>query len=454
MAKAQLNITLHANQQKIHECGAKNIVVKAGKRFGKSILAIFRAIQKAGKYPNSTIWYIAPSYRQAKNIAWYILKDMLPKEYVKRSLETELYIELKTNNSRIQLIGADNEESLRGPKLKHVVLDECSYIKENVWPAIISGQLLGNKGEEPGTADFISSPNNKGINWFTDFHAEAKRKMLAGDKDWAAFYYTIYDNPTLDPKEIDKLRDNTPDSTWQLEYLAIESLLHGKRYPEFNPDNNVGYSKRIDHLPVYRGLDQGLNHPTVCLWARVDKESKVVYIYEEYCKAGYTIQENVESILKYTGRTPVEWSVIDPTTIKRSPVNKVTMLNEFARWGLHCVPGDNKDRGYDIVKMFLKKGLIKIHPTCKNLILELKNLQREDKEGDDCTDALRYLIVRIHDMFFGGNLFNVEPTTKIHTYTQDELNGMRELNFNNPYCFDNAKPQESPANWIMDEISD
>ena len=49
--------------------------------------------------------------------------------------------------------------------------------------------------------------------------------------------------------------------------------------------------------------------------------------------------------------------------------------------------------------MFLKCGMLKISPKCKGLIHELENLQWGEKEGDDCTDALRYLLVRIYDLY-------------------------------------------------------
>ena len=54
--------------------------------------------------------------------------------------------------------------------------------------------------------------------------------------------------------------------------------------------------------------------------------------------------------------------------------------------------------------MFFKHGMILIDPRCKNLILELRNLQWGQKEGDDATDALRYLLVRLHDLVFNGVL--------------------------------------------------
>lgn len=406
----RLNFTLHANQQHIHDNARTFTVIKAGKRFGKTKLAIYRALQKAGTLPGGTVWYVAPYFSQAKKIAWWELLRILPPQLIKRKIETELFVEL-WNDCRIQLIGADNEDNLRGPHLDHIVMDEAAYCKEHIWPAILRGQLLG--AERSGTADFISSPNNTGRNWFTNFHEAAIARMKSGDPDWAAFYYTIYDNPTIPKDQIESLKADVPDDTWDLEYMGIESLHAGQKYSEFNPASHVKPFDVQTSLPTFRAVDWGLDHPTVCLWAKVDKARGEVYIYDEFVKSGLIISEIVNIIREKTAKIPVDWTVIDPSANRRDQVTLRSVKDEFSRCGMGCVDGDRRGadnvggRGVDIVKMFFKKNMIRIDPKCKNLILELKNLQWGDKVGDDCTDALRYLLVRLHDTIFYGNLMTV-----------------------------------------------
>lgn len=428
----KLNIKLHANQQNIHDSARQFTVIKAGKRFGKTKLAIYRTLQKAGNLPDGNVWYVAPTYRQAKQIAWWELVRMLPPQLIRRKIETDLLIELY-NNCRIQLIGADNEDSLRGPKIDHLTMDEAAYCKEYIWPSILRGQLLGPHGS--GTADFISSPNKTGRNWFTQFHEDAKKRMAAGDPEWAAFYYTIFDNPTLPLIDIKKLEADTPDDTWKLEYLAIESEHAGQKYSEFDYEKHVQTfvpSKNV--LPNYRAVDWGLDHPTVCLWAKVDKTKGEVYIYDEFCRNGLIIQEIVKVINEKTGSIPVDWTVIDPSANRRDIVTNRSVKDEFLRCGLGCVDGDRRGadnvggRGVDIVKMFFKKGMIRIDPRCKNLILELRNLQWGDKTGDDCTDALRYLLVRLHDLVFNGILLSKDEPV-------GELMPRHVFNINDPILF-------------------
>ena len=93
MINVPLNIILHDNQRIIHSNSAKYKVAKCGKRFGKTKWAIFALVQAAGKKQNGMFWYIAPTYRHAKNIAWFELKWILPRELIRRSVENELMVE-------------------------------------------------------------------------------------------------------------------------------------------------------------------------------------------------------------------------------------------------------------------------------------------------------------------------------------------------------------------------
>ena len=119
--------------------------------------------------------------------------------------------------------------------------------------------------------------------------------------------------------------------------------------------------------------------------------------------SGKLIEESCEIIHKKTAGRPVAWDVCDPSMNKRNSQTKRTDKDEYARLGIFCVSGDNNNRGYNIVKMFLKKDVIRIHPRCKVLIKQLKDLQYADTVGDDAVDALRYSCVRIHDFMFKWN---------------------------------------------------
>lgn len=410
MLTFKANIVLHENQRVIDRHPARFKVIKAGKRFGKTKWAVYVCFREAMQRRNAMIWYVAPTYGQAKDIAWRDLLSICPPGTIVRKSENELTIKFVTG-CEIVLKGAENENSLRGIKIDVLVMDETAYIKQYVWPTILAGQLLAG-GVNP-IAIFISSPNRTGKNWFTAFYDEKKMLMESGNKDWATFYFTIHDNPTLSKEVIKEIESSCTEDMFKTEYLAIESDATGPLVPEFRYEK---HTYDVEVLPENtlntRALDWGISHPTTCLWGHFDRATPRVWISKEFYKTDFLIYQSAEVILKMTGNSPIDWSVIDPSTAKRNSQTPRSDKDEFARYGVHCFAGDNRDRGYHIMRMFFKKDLIKIHKSCRNLISELRNYQIGDKEGDDCLDPLRYKLVMAHDSLYGGKVFGVEENFK------------------------------------------
>ena len=122
----------------------------AGRRFGKTVLAINELIRFAIQYPNRRSWYVGPTYRQAKQNVWDDPKSgifsFLPKELISKVMQTELTIKL-VNGHLIEFKGTDNKEKLRGVGLVFVVLDEFGQMREDVWDTIIRPMLADERGK-------------------------------------------------------------------------------------------------------------------------------------------------------------------------------------------------------------------------------------------------------------------------------------------------------------------
>lgn len=162
---------------------------------------IKRAIETPGLY-----WYVAPSYKQVKAIAWNILKKMLAAD----PSWTFNQVELRADHpcgTRIELKGADNEDSLRGVGVNGVVLDECATMKMNVWPEIIR-PMLADTG---GWALFIGTPRGK--NWFFDL-------WIKQDPDWHSWHYPTSVNQYIPKKEIEDAKRDMPEKVFRQEFLA------------------------------------------------------------------------------------------------------------------------------------------------------------------------------------------------------------------------------------------
>lgn len=414
----RLNIVLHEKQNDIHKNPARFKVSMLGGQFGKTELAIFDAIQACLGKKNGVYWYVCPTYGMAERIVWNRLKAAIPPQYLlRRPREDDLSVQF-VSGSELSLKGADNYNSLRGVPLDGIIVDEAAFMNRETWEEVLRPRLMVRKG----FAHFYSTPN--GINWFTELHDDARRRAMAGDTEWAAFHFTSWDNPYIDRKELERSKEMMPDYKYNQEIMAIATENTGLRFPHFKFDVNIGKYEGNKVLTLYRGMDSGINkgHPSTCIWVEVDFETKDIYVTDEYGKSDLIIKEFAQNINNITGSRNVEYSVIDPSTASRNKQTNVRDIDEYNRYGLRVMPADNNRRGYDVVNMYLKTGKLKIHPKCKNLIYELSHVNWDDKLGDDYSDSLRYILLRIHDKVYGMNM--AEMRLNGEEKPQDIRNGL------------------------------
>ena len=110
----------HDNQQKVLDtldAGERWVLIRAGRKWRKTSLVISWLFEKALE-TGLTCPYIAPNRVQAKNIAWddhvvRILNELLAENIPYKKDEQELSVELP-NRGKVQLLGVDNKEALRG----------------------------------------------------------------------------------------------------------------------------------------------------------------------------------------------------------------------------------------------------------------------------------------------------------------------------------------------------
>ena len=207
---AELNFALLKWQQEVFKNTTRFKVVAAGRRCGKSRLSAVSLLIEGLNCPEgSAVMYIAPTLGQARTIIWDLLHE-LGRPVIKSSHINNLEI-LLVNGRKILVRGADNPDSLRGVSLTYVVLDECAFIKEDVWQKIIRASLSDKKGR----ALFISTPS--GRNWFYDVFKLGQEET---DDDWRSWHFTTKDNETIDPKEIEAAERTLSSFAFKQEYLS------------------------------------------------------------------------------------------------------------------------------------------------------------------------------------------------------------------------------------------
>ena len=207
---SELNFQLLKWQQEVFKDSTRFKVVAAGRRCGKSRLSAVTLLIEALNCPEgSSVMYVAPTLGQARSIIWDLLHD-LGRPVIKSSHVNNLEITL-INGRKILVRGADNPDSLRGVSLTYLVLDECAFIKQDVWEKILRAALSDKKGR----ALFISTPS--GRNWFYDTF---KLGQSGEDHEWKSWHKTTADNETIDPKEIEAAKRTLSSFAFKQEYLS------------------------------------------------------------------------------------------------------------------------------------------------------------------------------------------------------------------------------------------
>lgn len=216
MSDITLKFDLHPAQAEVFNCTARFIVAVAGRRFGKSWLAVVRALTSACDPRNEQkmpVFLIAPTYPSARTIYWKRLHDMAGALIVNSNVNLGI-VEL-FNGVEIHIKGADRPDSLRGVGLWDVVIDEYADQKPEIWELIIRPALSDAARFGGGRALFIGTP--KGRNHFYGVAQQAANDTTG---EWAFFTYTTAENPFISEKEIASAVASLSSAAFRQEYMA------------------------------------------------------------------------------------------------------------------------------------------------------------------------------------------------------------------------------------------
>ena len=233
----ELNVKLLPWQQTVYNSPVRFKVVAAGRRCGKSRLAAWLLIINALQAKSGHVFYVAPTQGQARDIMWGLLLD-LAHPIISSSHVNNMQIKL-INGASISLKGSDRPDTMRGVSLKYLVLDEYADMKPSVWEEVLRPALADQKGE----CLFIGTP--KGRNHFYELYKYAE---LSDDTTYAAWHFTSYDNPLLDPNEIDTAKNSMSSYAFRQEFMAsfeaLGSEIFKEQWVKFNneePDEGEYY---------------------------------------------------------------------------------------------------------------------------------------------------------------------------------------------------------------------
>lgn len=256
--------------QQLHKSNKRWNIIVAHRRCGKSTAALNHLQRSAMRVPNSRYAYIAPFYRQAKNIAWDLIKQYArPIQNIEFN-EAELTVKYP-NGSRLTLYGADSPDSLRGIGLWGVVFDEYSQQPSNIFTEIIRPALA----DHSGYAIWIGTP--KGKNEFYRLYEQGRK-----EEAWLALLLTVDDTKLIPEAELDDARLIMSEDEFQQEwYCSFEAAIKGAYYSselaEARKQNRIKLVPYDETIRVHTIWDLGVGSNLVCIMAqRVSNEIKII----------------------------------------------------------------------------------------------------------------------------------------------------------------------------------
>lgn len=347
-------------------CKAKRIIIRAGRRGGKTVGIAIKFL--IAFLEGRRVLYTAPTSEQTDRF-WYEITTALAEPlqagvYVLN--KTERYIERPGTLNRIKAKTAWDADSMRGDYADLIGYDEWQLSNEDAWEVVGAPMLMDNNGD----AVFIYTPpslRSAGISKAHDpRHAAKMFKAAQGDTTgrWQAFHFTSHDNPHLSHEGLAEAIKDMSRASYRQEILAEDDELSASHlvYGTFNEASCK--IQRFDiptSWPIYSGHDFGGANPAALFFAQVKlplplgapsymRYGDVVAFREYLPGAGKSTQLNVDAFKEITktvqgsaggshqedevrqGYTMAGWPIQEPPIVGLRPqIDRVVALMEQSK---------------------------------------------------------------------------------------------------------------------------
>ena len=390
-----MKITLTKPQLKVSSSSARFRVLISGRRFGKTYLAVTEMMKYASQ-PNRRIWYVAPTFKMAKDICWSALKEMLNQfNWIDDINETTMTITIRQSNSTISLKGADNYDSLRGTGLDFLILDEFADIDKRTWFEVLRASIADRLGH----VLMCGTPKGYG-NWSYEMYLKGKQ-----DHDWESFQFTTIQGGMVAKSEVEQAKQDLDQRTFRQEFEGTFENYAGSIYYNFHPVESV-VKKEIDWTkPLHIGIDFNVSPMSACI-AQIERDK--IYIVDEIVIYGSNTDELVDEIRDRYGTKIKIITYPDPASRQRkTSAGGRTDLSILQNAGFevkvkhrHPAVRDRINAVNSKLKDSNGKRYIFVSNSCKIVIKGLTrqtykedtNIPNKEDGFDHMNDALGYMI--------------------------------------------------------------
>ncbi|MBL8301534.1 MAG: terminase family protein [Ideonella sp.] len=370
------------------------------RRAGKTVAAVNDLIRDALTCPleRPRVYYIAPTYGAAKRVAWDYAKHYSRAEDQSRFNETELRIDYP-NGGRLQLVGADNPDSLRGIYADGVVLDEFAFMGGDVWTKIIRPAL----SDRQGRATFISSVN--GRNEFYRLFKAAEGQP----EEWFSMNLKADTSGLIDQRELRSLKRDMPDEDYRQEYLndfdvAAKGSYYGRLLTQAEEDGRICGVPYDGAAMVDTAWDLGYGDSTA-IWF-LQEVGREIHAIDYYEASGRELS-HYASVLQQKGYAYRDHILPHDAEAKRLEAGGKSIVDQLHGLGLRSriAPNITVDAGISAVRTMLPRMWFDAKK-CADGVEKLRQYRSEYDEkrqvlsnrplhdfSSHCADALRMYAV-------------------------------------------------------------
>lgn len=424
MTTVTLQINFRPHQQRAWENDTRFMVRvwhrRAGKTFYSVLAQVIRCIQS--DKDDHRAFYIAPTFKQAKAIAWDMARGFLRGVPGITFNESELRIDFP-NGARLQLLGAEQYDSLRGRYADDIVVDETALVPGVAWTQVMSPMLADRQGR----CTFIGTPAGR-MNLLYELYTYA---TTSGDPEWSADVLTYKDTNVLDTREVERMRRQMRHEEFEQELMCSwDAALRGAYYlQEMKKVDESGRITSIAYdsaLPVTVALDLGWSDETVAVFHQsVGNEHRIIK-----CQA-YT-QTAIPDIIRHWHTLPFNIDqVLLPHDAKVHELSTGTTREEvFLNHGCNVQIVSKLDihEGIDQVRRALPhtwfdqdgtRTLIEALRAYRSEYDEVKNVHSTrpvHNWASHYADAVRYLFTGLGDPLNTQSKWGARPQARLGVY--------------------------------------
>lgn len=425
----------HSGQLRVIESRARNRVISAGRRFGKSEIGGHKLVQEAmttrlvksaledlGK--RREFWIVGPTYTDSEKefrVMYNRLTRMGVAEYFDRPgtyndpLGGNMHISLWGGRFQVHAKSAKHPDSLVGEGLSGAIFAEAAKLKEVIYTKYIRPTLADFNGWSLMT----STPEGK--NWF---YRMWQRGQDPSRRDWASHRMPSWLNPYvyriggsdagirelrhlaekpgfvfsdeiavqlgLDPEIASLVLDLTPEAFNQ-EIGADFTEFVGRVFKDFDEEIHVGDLPFDPRWKTYAAVDYGFTNPFVWLLIQVDPHGEVVHVIDEIYETGLTPDEAARMIQE-RGLAPDGLISFfpDPASPGDTRILEEALKVKARggtggplRWRLDAIRKGLKERNTHLDPGHPdREPMLKFDRRCKKTIQDMLNYRYPDRVGD------------------------------------------------------------------------